>query len=173
LSKPPHSSFFITTLPQNKGYILNRSDILDIGNKNIVSFHIEFMPAIHSPNYYTSFIIKWRQSVKILTDLESSYHCVNTCISFFVIMSSNNVKMLLDLESTNQGLSHELLRDMVQLIPKFDRRVHHFRPWCKPWRSRPTGLQNYSAESLSWFCPILTLTFDIDPGHLVWWLLSL
>jgi hypothetical protein len=28
---------------------LDRSDILDIGNKNIVLYRIEFMPAIHRP----------------------------------------------------------------------------------------------------------------------------
>jgi hypothetical protein len=32
--------------------VLDRFDILDIGNKNIASYRIEFMPAIHSPISY-------------------------------------------------------------------------------------------------------------------------
>ena len=42
-------SLYIQALLQHKTYMLNRSDILDIGNKNIVSYRIEFMAAIHSP----------------------------------------------------------------------------------------------------------------------------
>jgi hypothetical protein len=33
---------------------LDRSDILDIGNKNIVLYRIEFMPAIHRPTGHHS-----------------------------------------------------------------------------------------------------------------------
>jgi hypothetical protein len=44
--------------------------------------------------------IKWRHSVKILTDLESAH----------------------------QGLSFEVPHDMVPSISKFDLKVHHFRP---------------------------------------------
>jgi hypothetical protein len=40
---------FIKSLSQHETWVLNRSDVLDIGNKNIVLYRIEFMQAIHSP----------------------------------------------------------------------------------------------------------------------------
>jgi hypothetical protein len=46
---PTFSLHLGITVPQHETYILNRSDILDIGNKNIVSYRIKFMPTIHSP----------------------------------------------------------------------------------------------------------------------------
>jgi hypothetical protein len=45
--KNPPSLYLSST--EHKAYVLDRSDILDIGNKNIVLYRIEFMPAIHRP----------------------------------------------------------------------------------------------------------------------------
>jgi hypothetical protein len=36
---------------EHEAYVLDRYDILDIGNKNIVLYRIEIMPAIHRPNH--------------------------------------------------------------------------------------------------------------------------
>jgi hypothetical protein len=38
------------SITEREAYILDRSDILDIGNKNIVLYRIEFKPAIHRPS---------------------------------------------------------------------------------------------------------------------------
>jgi hypothetical protein len=46
---PP--SFLYLSITEHKANVLDRSDILNIGNKNIVLYRIEFMPAIHGPNY--------------------------------------------------------------------------------------------------------------------------
>jgi hypothetical protein len=43
--KNPPSSLY-----EHKAYVLNRSNILDIANKIIVLYRIEFMPVIHSPS---------------------------------------------------------------------------------------------------------------------------
>jgi hypothetical protein len=43
------SSLYLS-ITEHKAYVLDRFDILDIGNKNIVLYRIEFMPAIHRPS---------------------------------------------------------------------------------------------------------------------------
>jgi hypothetical protein len=50
LLKKSYTFSFIWALSQHKTWVLNRSDILDIGNTNIVLYRIKFMQAIHSPN---------------------------------------------------------------------------------------------------------------------------
>jgi hypothetical protein len=47
--KPPSILSIFKHYTDHKAYVLDRSDILDIGNKNIVLYRIEFMPAIHRP----------------------------------------------------------------------------------------------------------------------------
>jgi hypothetical protein len=46
----PWSYSLYLSITEHKPYVLDRSDKLDIGNKNIVLYRIEFMPAIHSPS---------------------------------------------------------------------------------------------------------------------------
>jgi hypothetical protein len=54
---------------------------------------------------------------------------VNRCILYFLkndFMSlRQSVKILTDLESTHQGLSYEVLHDMVPSISTFDLKVHN------------------------------------------------
>ena len=50
--KKPPSSLYVS-ITEHKAYVLDRSNILDIGNKNIVLYRIEFMTAIHSPSHIT------------------------------------------------------------------------------------------------------------------------
>jgi hypothetical protein len=47
------SSSLYLSITEQKAYVLDISNILDIGNKNIVLYRIEFMPAIHRPTYGT------------------------------------------------------------------------------------------------------------------------
>jgi hypothetical protein len=49
---PPFSLYLSIT--EHEGYVLDRSNILDIGNKNIVLYRIEFKPAIHRPRGTTA-----------------------------------------------------------------------------------------------------------------------
>jgi hypothetical protein len=51
VEKNTHSSLNLS-ITEHKAYVLDRSDILDIGNKNIVLYRIEFMMAIHRPSTY-------------------------------------------------------------------------------------------------------------------------
>jgi hypothetical protein len=46
-NNPPSSLYLSIT--ERKAYVLDRSDVLDIGNENIILYRIEFMPAIHRP----------------------------------------------------------------------------------------------------------------------------
>jgi hypothetical protein len=46
--KNPPSSLYLSII-EHEAYILDRSDILNTGNKNIVLYCIEFMPAMHRP----------------------------------------------------------------------------------------------------------------------------
>jgi hypothetical protein len=45
-----------------------------------------------------------------------------------------SVKVFIDLESAHQGLSFEILHDMVFAISKFDLGVSKFRPAAKPMK---------------------------------------
>jgi hypothetical protein len=47
--KNPPSSLYLS-ITEHEAYVLDRSDILDIGNKDIVLYLIEFMLAIHRPS---------------------------------------------------------------------------------------------------------------------------
>jgi hypothetical protein len=48
VEKNPPSSLYVS-ITEHEAYVLDRSDILDIGNRNIVLYRIEFMPTIHRP----------------------------------------------------------------------------------------------------------------------------
>jgi hypothetical protein len=50
---PPFSLYLSIT--EHEAYVLDRSDILDIGNKNIALYCIEFMPVIHRPNKHVNY----------------------------------------------------------------------------------------------------------------------
>jgi hypothetical protein len=52
----------------------------------------------------------------------------NWFLRYCVIKWRHSVKMLTDLESAHQGLSFEILHDIVPSILKFDPGVHHFWP---------------------------------------------
>jgi hypothetical protein len=55
---------------------------------------------------------------------------INRWFCFFLkIKWRHCVKSFTDLESTHQGLSSEVLHDMIPSISKFDLGVHYFRPW--------------------------------------------
>jgi hypothetical protein len=46
----------------------------------------------------------------------------------------HNVKIFVDLESTHQGLSYEVLHEMVLSISKFDFGVSKFQPAARPMK---------------------------------------
>jgi hypothetical protein len=110
----------------------------------------------------------------------------------------HSIRILTDLESTHRGLSYEVVHDMVPSISKFDFGIHNFHSisalTMKVSADRHPKLSSYVVHHMllvhqvwSWsnqeysktrfllsliFGQILIFTFNLDPGHLVWWLLS-
>jgi hypothetical protein len=105
----------------------------------------------------------------------------------------HNVKILIDLESTHQGLSYEVLHDMVPSILKFDLGVSKFQLAARPMIvkvDQPQKLVSWVADYIHtkfgvdlitatqkirvlltpYFYHNLTLTFDLEMMPSISWL---
>jgi hypothetical protein len=66
-------------------------------------------------------------------------------LRYDITKGRHNVKFLLDLESTHQRLSYEILHDMVLSISKFDLGVCHFQSAARTMKVKVDRLSKLSA----------------------------
>jgi hypothetical protein len=75
----------------------------------------------------------------------------NQFLRYDVTKWHHNIKILLDLESTNQALWYEVLHDMVPPISKCDLGVSNFWPAARPMKvkaDQPQKLVNWVADHM-------------------------
>jgi hypothetical protein len=75
----------------------------------------------------------------------------NSVLRYDVTKWRHNINILINLESTHQGLSYEVLHDMILWIPKFDFKVRKFWPAARPMKVktiRPQKLIRWVADHM-------------------------
>jgi hypothetical protein len=102
-------------------------------------------------------------------NLNRVFHLTGTCIILQVhvpvhVKNLNlstkwrqNVKILVDLERTNQGLSYEVLHGMVPSISKFDPGVSKFRSAARPMKVKTDQPQ----KLITWVAGHLLLSYQV------------